>query len=430
MANSATNVYTPTVDLALGKFTMWIRPNFATGTSTWSAPQTFFLLPPVTWKTMDRTQLVSRPTLQWNAIPGAVKYDLWGNNYSTGQTQTVRTDVLGTSWTPPADLPMGIHRFWIRAFDAKGNAGTWSVLYEALVVPSVTGLSPGAATFDRTPDFTWTSVTGAAGYELFLKNQNTGSMVINGLPVAGTSYTPAANLTDGPYRWWVLAVSPASIGSLRSGGANNRDLFVGGRTNVTSPVGTITSKRPTFAWQGVDGAASYTLFVTRTTSPTGTVLNVPGITALNYTPGFDLTNGNFRVWVRAVSASGEVGPWSNPVDFTITQLTSLSTDTGLPEAPLQPQLTLLPRSEKHSTTHRVPDKNLTGEQPPTILPATTNSIPVIAIGTTPTPVEPISGELLDLWMQQFSSMPEWFNHSTAESRASRHTGTSPAIEVS
>lgn len=430
MASSATNVYTPVVDLALGKFTMWIRPNFATGTSNWSAPQTFFLLPPVTWKTMDRTQLVSRPTLQWNAIPGAVKYDLWGNNYSTGQTQTVRTDVLGTSWTPPADLPMGIHRFWIRAFDAKGNAGTWAVLYEALVVPSVTGLSPGTSTFDRTPEFTWTSVTGAAGYELFLKNQNTGSMVINGLPVAGTSYTPAANLPDGPYRWWVLAVSPASIGSLRSGGANNRDLFVGGRTSVTAPVGTILSRRPTFAWQGVDGAASYTLFVTRTSSPTGTVLNVPGITALNYTPEFDLTNGNFRVWVRAVTATGDVGPWSNPVDFSITQLTSLSTDPGLPEDPLQQLLTLLPRSDAQPATRRVHEQRATTEQPPTMLPATTNSIPVIAIGTTPTPVEPISGELLDLWMQQFSGMPEWFNHSTADRRASRHTGTSPAIEVS
>jgi len=205
---------------------------------------------------------------------------------------------------------------------------------------------------------------------------------------------------------------------------------VGGRTSVTAPVGTILSRRPTFAWQGVDGAASYTLFVTRTSSPTGTVLNVPGITALNYTPEFDLTNGNFRVWVRAVTATGDVGPWSNPVDFSITQLTSLSTDPGLPEDPLQQLLTLLPRSDAQPATRRVHEQRATTEQPPTMLPATTNSIPVIAIGTTPTPVEPISGGLLDLWMQQFSGMPEWFNHSTADRRASRHTGTSPAIEVS
>ncbi len=402
LANSPTNSYTPPVDLALGKFTMWIRPNFATGTSSWSAPQTFSLLPAVTWKPMERTQLVAKPALQWDAMPGAVKYDLWGNNFSTGQTQTVRVNVVGTSWTPPADLSMGVHRFWIRAIDAKGNAGTWSVLYEALVVPAVKPLTPGAATFDRTPDFSWSPVTGAVSYELYVKNQNSGTMLINGLSVAGTTYTPSANITDGPYRWWVLAVSPANIGGLRSGGANSRDLFVGGRTTVITPTGTITSKRPTFSWLGVDGAASYQLSVSRTSSPAGSVISVSGINALNYTSGADLTIGSFRIWVRAVSTSGDIGPWSNPVDFTIAQVTGLSAETTLPESPLTQDLSLLPCRvpQKH---REIPETKPFHED---LFLVTASESRDVAVAET-IPVErPVSLDLMDLWMQEFATAPE------------------------
>ena len=408
LANSLTNSYTPPVDLALGKFTMWIRPNFATGTSNWSAPQTFSLLPAVTWKPMERTQLVSRPVLQWNALPGAVKYDLWGNNFSTGQTQTVRVTVVGTSWTPPADLPMGVHRFWIRAIDAKGNAGTWSVLYEALVVPAVIPLTPGSSTFDRTPDFSWSPVTGAVSYELYVKNQNSGAMLINGLSVAGTSHTPSTNISDGSYRWWVLAVSPANIGGLRSGGANSRDLFIGGRTTVITPAGTITSKRPTFSWLGVDGAASYQLSVSRTSSPAGSVISVSGINALNYTPVSDLTTGSFRTWVRAVSVSGDIGPWSNPVDFTIAQLTGLTTEPGLPENLLQQLLVLLPGK----APHREPElREATPSQKDLPAIAATESRGVPMSETVPMEC-PASDDAMDLWMQEFAGSPEllWTNN--------------------
>jgi len=282
------------------------------------------------------------------------------------------------------------------------------VLYEALVVPAVKPLTPGAATFDRTPDFSWSPVTGAVSYELYVKNQNSGTMLINGLSVAGTTYTPSANITDGPYRWWVLAVSPANIGGLRSGGASSRDLFVGGRTTVIAPTGTITSKRPTFSWLGVDGAASYQLSVSRTSSPAGPVISVSGINALNYNPGADLTIGSFRIWVRAVSTSGDIGPWSNPVDFTIAQLTGLSAETTLPENPLTQDLSLLPGRvpQKH---REIPETQPFHEDLLWIKAADSMDVPVAE--TIPRE-RPVSEDLMDLWMQEFSAAPEllWAEH--------------------
>ena len=193
------------------------------------------------------------------------------------------------------------------------------MLQELLVVPGPVPTGPLNATFDRTPTFTWNAVTGAATYEVFVKNQNTGVMVINGQSVAVTNFTPGANLTDGPYRWWVLAVSPANIGSLRSGGATTTDFYVGGRPTVLGPVGNTTDTTPTFTWTPVLGAASYQLTVNRINVPQVGIINQTGLTTTSFTPTTPMPVGTYRAWVRAVSGTGEISIWSVQVDFNVTE---------------------------------------------------------------------------------------------------------------
>ena len=319
LGTSNSTSYTPNVDLAIGTFKMWIRPNFNGTLGNWSAPHLFNNLTPVTWQPMSRTQLTSRPTLNWNALPGAAKYDLWINNYSTGQLQLIRQEVTGISFTPPTDLPMGICRCWIRGIDAKGNPGGWSVLYEALVLPGPTPIGPLSATFDRTPTFSWNLVTGAASYEVFVKNQNTGVMVFNGTSTTATNFTPGTNLTDGPYRWWVLAVSSSG---LRSGGTTSTDIYVGGRPTIIAPAANSSTSdtTPTFTWKSVDGAASYQLTVNRINVPQAGIISLTGLTTTSFTPTTPLPVGTYRAWVRAVSGTGELSSWSIEVNFTITAI--------------------------------------------------------------------------------------------------------------
>jgi CSLREA domain-containing protein len=316
--------YTPSQEMALGEYNVWIRPVFAGDVpGNWSSTQTAFLLPAVTWTNMPRTQLVSKPTLTWNNLKGAVKYDLWGDNFSAGITQVFRLIVNGatgttTSWTPPTDLAMGKHRFWIRGIDAKGNAGRWSILYEALVVTQVKPTGPALSTFDATPTFTWNAVPGAASYQFFLRNQATNTMVFDGLSVATNTFTPASDVPTGNYRWWVLAVSSAQAGSIRSGGAELRDLNIGGQPAITSPVaGTTTGTKPTITWQAVDGAVSYIVFMNRTSAPTGNVLNITGITTTSFTPSAAIAAGDYRLWLRAVDGTGKLSSWSTEVNFKI-----------------------------------------------------------------------------------------------------------------
>ena len=49
--------YTPSVDLAIGKFKMWVRPVFAGSLGNWSAPHLFNNLSLARWHPMPRTQL-------------------------------------------------------------------------------------------------------------------------------------------------------------------------------------------------------------------------------------------------------------------------------------------------------------------------------------------------------------------------------------
>jgi len=310
--------YTPLVDLAVGKYKIWLMPIYADTLSVWNPPQTFNVLAAPVWQTMQRTQYIARPQLLWNALPGAVKYDLWGDNFSTGQKQTFRQTVMGTSWTVPTDLPMGIHRFWIRGVDVADMPAGWSALQEFLVVTAVTPLTPGTALFDNTPDFTWQPVTGAAGYDLVVRDAGSNAVVIDQKNISATRFTPTNALANGAYKWLVLAVSPASIGSIRSGSAVTRDVFIGGRPTVVAPSGVTVAKPPEFQWRVVDDAASYTIFIEQLVgSQYVKAFEVKGLTAATWKPAAALAAGSYRTWVRAVSGSGVQSVWSNPLDFSI-----------------------------------------------------------------------------------------------------------------
>ena len=67
--------------------------------------------------------------------------------------------------------------------------------------------SPLNSTFNRRPAFTWNAVSGATKYEVQVRNVTTGATVYNQKNLTTTNWTPPANLPDGPYRWWVIAVN-------------------------------------------------------------------------------------------------------------------------------------------------------------------------------------------------------------------------------
>jgi len=71
-------------------------------------------------------------------------------------------------------------------------------------------------------------------------------------------------------------------------------------------------------WRAVDGASSYQLQLNRTSVPQAVVISQVGLTTTSFTPVAELPAGSYRAWVRAVSHTNELSPWSIEVNFTVT----------------------------------------------------------------------------------------------------------------
>ena len=159
-------------------------------------------------------------------------------------------------------MPIGLYRIG-SGISADGIAAAWSPLSEFYVVPAPVITGGNLPTFDRSPTLDWEAVTGAVSYEVFVRNSTTGATVHYPRNLTETSWTPPADLADGPYRWWVLATGANGV---RGQWSAPIDIHVGGRPNVLSPAGTVNSSTPTINWQAVDGAVRYELWVTNMSS--------------------------------------------------------------------------------------------------------------------------------------------------------------------
>ena len=308
--------YTPTANLGIGQFAAWVRSSDINGNkSAWSPRFLFRVDTPVVIQPLSLVQSSARPVVSWSALPAAVRYDLWIDNLATQQSQYVRlTNIAGTQWTSATDLPMGRYRTWVRGIDAANSPAKWSNATDFVIATAPVPVAPLLPTFDRTPTLSWTALSGAVSYQVTLKNLNTGVIAhaVNGL--TGTSWTVPLDLVTGTYQWWV---SGTSADGYQSAAPQKVDFYVGGRPTLLTPTGTTSSTQPEFTWTAVTGAATYELWVNRVDVPISGVINVTGLTDARFTPSTAMAKGTYRVWVRAVSSTGEISIWSAQVDFSI-----------------------------------------------------------------------------------------------------------------
>ena len=142
-----------------------------------------------------------RPTLKWNAVTGAAKYEVYRARSMNGDYIKYST-VTGTSYTNISYIEDGnTYYYKVRALDANGTAGAWSsivsVTYRAastgtLSAPTVTG---GNDSQGR-PTLKWNAVSGAAKYEVYRARSRSGDY-IKYATVTGTSYTNTSYIEDG-----------------------------------------------------------------------------------------------------------------------------------------------------------------------------------------------------------------------------------------
>ena len=259
-----------------------------------------------------------RPTLKWNAVTGAAKYEVYRARSKNGDYIKYST-VTGTSYTNTSYIEDGnTYYYKVRALDASGTAGAWSsivsVTYkQTLPAPTVTG---GNDSQGR-PTLKWNAVTGAARYEVYRARSRSGEY-IKYSTVTGTSYTNTSYIEDGnTYYYKVRALkSDGTAGAWSSiVSVTYRAASTGTLPAPTVTGGNDSQGRPTLKWDKVAGAAKYEVY--RARSKDGDYIKYSTVTGTSYTNISYIENGNTYYYkVRALKSDGTAGTWSSIVSVT------------------------------------------------------------------------------------------------------------------
>ena len=277
-----------------------------------------------------------RPTLKWNAVSGAAKYEVYRARSKDGDYIKYST-VTGTSYTNTSYIENGnTYYYKVRALKSDGTAGAWSsivsVTYkQTLSAPAVTGGNDAQGR----PTLTWKAVTGAAKYEVYRARSKDGDY-IKYSTVTGTSYTNTSYIENGNTYYY-------KVRALKSDGtAGAWSSVVSVTYKQTLPAPTVTGGndaqgRPTLTWNAVSGAAKYEVY--RARSKDGTYTKYSTTTGTAYTNSSYLTSGaTYYYKVRALDANGNAGPYSAVVSVTCRLKLTAPTVTGGTDAQGRPTL--------------------------------------------------------------------------------------------
>lgn len=134
--------------LPAGSYRAWVRGRDLDGGANyaWSTAFDFEISRPPRLQGLANTVQSTQPTITWTAVAGAVRYEIWIGNLTTGQREFSVTNLQTTAYTPTQNLASGTeYRVWIRAFDSSNNATAWSAAASFTVASNSTdpsGLLP------------------------------------------------------------------------------------------------------------------------------------------------------------------------------------------------------------------------------------------------------------------------------------------------
>ena len=275
-----------------------------------------------------------RPTLKWNAVSGAAKYEVYRARSKDGDYIKYST-VTGTSYTNTSYIENGnTYYYKVRALDANGTAGAWSsivsVTYRAastgtLSAPTVTG---GNDSQGR-PTLKWNAVTGAAKYEVYRARSKDGDY-IKYSTVTGTSYTNTSYIENGNTYYY-------KVRALKSDGTAGAWSSIVSVTYRAASTGTLSAPavtggndsqgRPTLKWKAVSGAAKYEVY--RARSKDGDYIKYSTVTGTSYTNTSYIESGNTYYYkVRALGSDGTAGAWSSIVSVTYRKPAAATVASG------------------------------------------------------------------------------------------------------
>jgi len=290
----------------------WTQYESRTSATDYKASSTQLSAPTVTGGNDSQ----GRPTLKWNAVTGAAKYEVYRARSKDGDYIKYST-TTGTSYTNTSYIEDGnTYYYKVRALDANGTAGAWSSIVAVTYQPKQTLSAPtvtGGNDAQGRPTLTWKAVTGAAKYEVYRARSRSGEY-IKYSTVTGTSYTNTSYIENGNTYYYKVRALDAN----GTAGAWSSVVSVTYKQTLSAPAvtgGNDAQGRPTLKWKVVTGAAKYEVY--RARSKSGDYIKYATVTGTSYTNTSYIENGSTYYYkVRALKSDGTAGAWSSIVSVT------------------------------------------------------------------------------------------------------------------
>jgi fibronectin type 3 domain-containing protein len=246
-------------------------------------------------------------SLTWNAVPGAVSYQVFRNGTSAAIGTTTDVAFADTAVGAGLPLPGTAYTYTVRAVGAAagavspasaGNAG-----YRSLGAPTGVAASDGASTANVA--VSWTGVTGATGYRIFRApvGSSVQPTVVGNVGGAGRTFNDTT-ATPGTWFTYSVAATTSAGPSMPSEPDNgHRALSVPG--NVQATDGTSTA-HVRVSWAVSAGAGSYEVF-RRIGSGNDEQVGAVNAPALLYDDTSAVPGVSYSYSVRAVGATPPEG---------------------------------------------------------------------------------------------------------------------------
>ena len=253
-----------------------------------------------------------RPTLKWNAVSGAAKYEVYRARSKDGDYIKYST-VTGTSYTNTSYLANGTTYYYkVRALGSDGTAGPdstpVSVTYKA---PFGAPLVTGSKDSQGRPALKWDKVTDAAKYEVYRARSKDGTYSLMSTQSA-TGYTNTSYLANGTTYYY-------KVRALKANGTASAYSSVVTITYGTVPTPAAPAMRSakadsagiTVSWDTAANAVTYNVYRTADAGSSWTQV-ASSVKGSSYKDTTVKKGVKYGYKVRGVAADGKMlGPMSS-----------------------------------------------------------------------------------------------------------------------
>lgn len=255
---------------------------------------------------------VNQVSISWPAVTGAATYELWAWETDEDWEQLDDGSLTATSFIHSSLIAGNAYYYQARAVSSTGAQGPWSEQVAATVLANLAAptLTPTAAAAGQIT-LTWQTVTGAAGYEIWVHQTGADWQQADDGSLTGssTSFTHAS-LTAGTTYYYQGRALDANAAA----GPWSLPVHATVPITIAAPTLTLTPGHQQIAisWQAVPHADTYELW-TWQEGGAWEQLDDGSLTATSFTHS-NLTVGDKHYYaIRGLNNDGTEGAWSEYV---------------------------------------------------------------------------------------------------------------------